>query len=241
MEQTSRRGPTAKQAIAIGMAVATAVEEALTWEQAQHWTQNKGILKEKVLAILSASDTYSRERADWKGFYRKFFGLGADFTGTRVPTKPEGRWRLILIPAGHESNRMLPAMRTHFSVWAADESLDRAVCYDARSALHGSYAVWVRDGVGPDDEYLGKSTDAADTKANIGVTLLERLLLELKFFYETGQHLDCGSVTLCTGSRVLGGYVPGVGWYPDRRKVGVSWFAVDGAYPAHGLRQAVSL
>ena len=45
----------------------------------------------------------------------------------------------------------------------------------------------------------------------IGITLRERLLMEIKYFRETGLHLDInGSVTICSGSLFHSGAVPGI-------------------------------
>ncbi len=45
-----------------------------------------------------------------------------------------------------------------------------------------------------------------------GITLMERLILELKHFEETGKHLDVDKITLCVGSRDSDGGVPSVNW-----------------------------
>jgi len=45
-----------------------------------------------------------------------------------------------------------------------------------------------------------------------GITLEERLVYELKYFEETGNHLDIKNWTLCAGSCYSDGFVPGVYW-----------------------------
>ena len=72
-----------------------------------------------------------------------------------------------------------------------------------------------------------------------GITLEERLLLELFYHWRTNKHLDINNVTLCTGSRDSGGGVPRVGW--DVGKMDVRYY-----YSGHSLdslrsRSAVSL
>ncbi|PIU74766.1 MAG: hypothetical protein COS76_04390 [Candidatus Portnoybacteria bacterium CG06_land_8_20_14_3_00_39_12] len=42
--------------------------------------------------------------------------------------------------------------------------------------------------------------------------MFERIIHELKFFQETGEHLDIDNITLCAGSRGRGGHVPLVSW-----------------------------
>ena len=72
------------------------------------------------------------------------------------------------------------------------------------------------------------------------MTLLERLILEVKYFTETGKHLDVKGVTLCTGSRNSDGNVPYVDWFSDASEVCVGWYDVDDSGPMVGLRSAVS-
>ncbi|MEK7609328.1 MAG: hypothetical protein AAB476_02515, partial [Patescibacteria group bacterium] len=39
-------------------------------------------------------------------------------------------------------------------------------------------------------------------------TLTERLVHEAVYYYRRGEHLDVSNITLCSGSRYRGGYVP---------------------------------
>ncbi len=71
-----------------------------------------------------------------------------------------------------------------------------------------------------------------------GITLLERLLLELKYFLETGKHLDIQNATLCSGSRLDDGNVPYVGW--DDSQLKVSWCYPDDAHDALRAREVVA-
>jgi hypothetical protein len=78
------------------------------------------------------------------------------------------------------------------------------------------YAVWIRDGVEADKETQGLSANNLAKKKNVkGITLLERLLFELKYFSETKKSLDLESITLCSGSRCSDGSVPSVCWFAD--------------------------
>jgi len=91
-----------------------------------------------------------------------------------------------------------------------------------RNALHGTYAIWVRNRVEADDELQNKSASYL-TKANVRtITLLERLILELDYYLETGRHLDTQSFTLCAGSRCPLGSVPFVSW--NGGKLEVIWY-----------------
>ena len=61
-----------------------------------------------------------------------------------------------------------------------------------------------------DEENKNISANEADKKGIKGITLRERLLMELDYFKETGKHLDIDNFTICSGSRYSAGFVPGV-------------------------------
>jgi hypothetical protein len=118
-----------------------------------------------------------------------------------------------------------------FGAWKyTNNSLDQAVPTNDRDTKNGHYAIWVRDRVEADEELKNKSANDLKEASTPGNTLLERLLLELKYFKETGKHLDIENWTLCSGSRDSDGCVPGVGWYGDEMRVG--WY-----YP--GFRRGI--
>ena len=60
-----------------------------------------------------------------------------------------------------------------------------------------------------------------------GITLLERLQLELDYFNETGKHLDIDNLTLCSGSRYSDGSVPYVDWVSSDSTMRVGWCYPD--------------
>ncbi len=93
--------------------------------------------------------------------------------------------------------------------------------------------------VEPDQEFLGKSTKEADPEMKTGITLLERIIFEIKYFIETGNHLDIKGLTFCSGSRYSDGGVPGAIWYSDRFKV--RWYDLAGSGSSCGVRSAVRL
>ncbi|TSC94809.1 MAG: Uncharacterized protein CEN87_343 [Parcubacteria group bacterium Licking1014_1] len=74
----------------------------------------------------------------------------------------------------------------------------------------GSYTISFKRTVEADEENRNLSADDLKKKSVKGITLLERLLLELGYFISTSQHLDVESVTLCAGSRHKNGDIPRV-------------------------------
>ena len=245
MERTSTsKESTVKQILDLAAFVASVLVR-LSFEQVKYLLGNKDtILRKKLQEVFEIPiETYVNLRAEWQKFYSDHFKMVADFSGVVVPEKPsEGLWRLLFIPIGLTLNATLVAMRAKFKVvlYGYGEDLDNAVPTNTRTTTQ-AYAIWVRDGVEPDEKYLGKSTRQADMDGKIGMTLLERLVFEFKFFVETEKHLDLKGLTLCTGSRSSDGDVPYVDFHPSIDKVRVIWCNLVYSHPLSGLRQAVSL
>ncbi len=63
----------------------------------------------------------------------------------------------------------------------------------------------------PSEEFTNKSANdlAKEYPDKHFITLRERILMELEYFEETGEHLDIKNLTLCAGSRYSDGLVPG--------------------------------
>lgn len=164
--------------------------------------------------------------AGWQALYKEI-GIVADFSGLRVPAKKRGFDRLIAIPQGIKIQQVYDVNAQLFGCWKyTSANLDETVTKNDRDPNHdGAYAIWVRERVEADEEWKNKSADQLRERSVPGITLLERLLYELKFFKETGRHLDVKNVTLCSGSRCRDGLVPGVYFYEFNGKVYVSRFS----------------
>lgn len=240
---TKQTSPTIGQLCALVGVIVSILGKMLTFHQVQFWLResNKKLLKQKLREVFGiVIDPFTSAREEWREFYKMQFGLETDFSEVVIPLTPtEGVWRLIFIPTGLTLNATIAAMRKLFKVWVYVEDLDSNIPTNTRNTA-AAYAIWVRQGVEPDVEYLGKSTREADMKGKIGVTLLEHLVHRVKHFVETKEHLDVKGATFCTGSRNTGGYVPHVYWGPAGGGVGVDARGVDGSNPLDGLREAVS-
>lgn len=240
-QTSATKRPTLEMVLALASFIAGVLAK-LSFEQVDTLLKNKnGLLRKKLQEVFEvALDPLMEVRLEWEKFYLDHFGITVDFSGIEIPKQPTGgSWRLIFVPKGLTLNATIVAMQKHFEVWVYTEDLDGNVPTNTRTSAT-SYAVWVQVGDEPDPEYLGQSTRTADMEGKIGITLLERLVLGLKYFIEIGKHLDIEVVTLCTGSRRVGGAVPGVYWYAGNGKVRVDLFDVDIVSAMCGLRQAVS-
>ena len=161
--------------------------------------------------------------SDWEKFYQGVFNIKVDFSNLKIPGKIKGFDRLIIIIPGMTPQILFDKCKKLFPCWKyTNDDLDKIVT-SKRTAVNGPYAIWIRDRQEADEELKNLSANQLKKKRIPGITLEERLLYELKFFQETGKHLDINNITLCAGSVDSGGRVLGVRWCVD--KMGVSWYS----------------
>ena len=175
--------------------------------------------------------------SSWIKLYRDEFGIKLNMDGLKVPAKRGGLNRLIVVAKGVTLNKAFQACRSKFPTWSYSDNLDKDVPTNDRDPKNGTYAIWVKDVQEADEELQNTSADNIKARGIITMTLLERLLYELKFFMETGEHLDVKNFTLCAGSRGSDGRVPDVSWRFDELYVG--WYGPDYAYSRLRARAAV--
>lgn len=143
----------------------------------------------------------------------------------------------IKIEKGMTIENVLAECKKLFPVWRwTDNNLDQLVNSDRTSKK--SYTVKVKANVEADENLKNMSANTLKEKGIIGITLLERLVLELQYFKETGKHLDIDNWTICCGSRHSDGGVPCVGWVDD--KLRVDWDSVVSSYDDGRAREVVS-
>ncbi len=175
---------------------------------------------------------------EWCNFYRDEFGIELNLSNLVIPLKREGCDCLLIIASGITIEQVFQKCKSKFGAWkCTDTDLDQAVPTNDRTNSE-TYAIWVRDRQKADEELMNKSANQLAQEKIPGITLLERLIYELKYFKETGKHLDINSWALCSGSRYTGGDVPSVFW--SDVKLVVYWADVDGADDCLHSREVVS-
>ncbi|EKE11448.1 MAG: hypothetical protein ACD_15C00077G0006 [uncultured bacterium] len=194
---------------------------------------------EAMSGLQQLADTTSQtEVGRWQKFYNKVFGESLDFSNIHIPEKPGDDWWLIILAKGMTPEKLLQKCREKFGVWKwTNDSLDEIVISD-RAAKDVHYAIWVKSNVEADEEFKNISANQLKEQGHNGITLEERLVLELLYFWRTKKHLDIQNWTLCSGSRYASGNVPSVSWSDD--KMGVDWCDPDYAVGRLRSRQAVS-
>lgn len=241
MGQTSKK-PVFKRFEKLGLLAGFIVEFLATIfsdDQIDYHLGHKNELKKKLREVFSITDEFQEIREEWQKFYREKFNWTVDFSTVIIPAMPtNGKWRLIFIPKGMTMNLAFKIASGLFKSWRYTDDLDSAVTKNIRNT-ENNYAIWVRDEVEPDQEFLGKSTRQSDPDIKIGITLLERIIFEIKYFTETSKHLDVKGLTYCSGSRNVDGLVP-YAYLNDNGLFNVSWGGIDFSDSKYGIRSVVS-
>ncbi len=164
----------------------------------------------------------------WVKFYGTFFpgelsacgGPGVIWS-VSVPEERSDFERLLVVIPGITAERVYDECAKHFKCGRYTADLDKSVTVNDRSASSGAYAAWVRARIEADEELQNLSANDMPTHSRKGITLLERLVLELQQWSENDKHLDIVNITLCAGSRDADGCVPCAYW--DDRTFRVRW------------------
>ena len=194
-------------------------------------------------AEVRSADDLGHQIGEWKQFYAEHFGLEDTETlmrDSQVPPMKAGFGQLIVVQQGLTLNQVYAVCESKFKCWRYSDDLDASVTKNDRMPTK-DYAIWIQNGRIEVDEEL-KNLSANDlTKKNIaGITLLERLLYELFYFWKTKKHLDIKNVTLCSGSRLSDGNVPRVDWHAGGREVYVFWYRPSDSVAGIRARAVVS-
>ncbi len=221
--------------------VLTEIFYAMTDAELQRWIGDKEGVRKNLRTAFKITDSFIEEKERWRKFYQKHFAIGLPWDKTlEIPAKPtEGKWRLLIIAQDLTMNQVYDRMTKLFTCWKYADDLDKSITKNARDTKK-SYAIWVRDEAEPDSDFLGKSTRRADPDMKIGVTVLERMIHEIDYFSETGNHLDVKGVTFCSGSRDSDGRVPDM-YLSTNGEVRVHWYNLGNSNSKRGVRRAVTL
>lgn len=194
----------------------------------------------EVVELVNArisSRIYTGAISEWQKFYQKIFNITVDLSQVRIPEPKQGFNWLVIMFQGLTSQKLFDKCKALFRAWKwTDKSLDKVLdqTKSARNPANGTYAVWVRDRGEADEELKNKSAHDLQRENIQGITLEERLLLELFYCWKTKKHLDISNWTLCSGSRYSGGDVPRVRWVVLVDGLDVGWYCP--AYAADCLR-----
>lgn len=172
----------------------------------------------------------SKIKLTWQKIYKEWFNLEKDFSNLEIPSIYNNRKHFAVIVA-EEINMSLvgEAIKKEFKIWVHNEDLDVSGIKNDRDSKKGDYVVFFKKNIEADEEFKDLSANKLAETGHKGITLLERLLLEVLYFNETKKHLDIKNVTICTGSRGFCGRVPRVFWNSGHGKLRVDWNYPDSA------------
>jgi len=190
-------------------------------ELIEYWTERRRELASGIwdFVNIGARNTIPAMLVNWQKFYLEKFGLEKNFSNISVPDKPNGFCRLLVLPAGITSDVVLAKCREYFEF--REDPVHGSSCPINDRGNINDYAVWVPESVGPDGESKNISASDCWHRCISGITFAERLIYELKYFSETGAHLDTSSVTICAGSHYGDDTVPVVCFNSYSKRVAV--------------------
>jgi len=207
----------------------------------QGWIENPKALQKLLLGLCPPSAD-ALHGLYWDKVYEAL-GMSAEYEEFAQANSAQDDPNLWIVPVvkGVTCNKVVAGLKklgVKFYLYTDD--LDKAVPTNDRDPSNGSYVIGFARNVEADKENKNLSANTLKSRHK-GITLLERLILELGYFLATRKHLDNENITLCAGSRGRDGYVPSVSWYSDDREVYVFWYDPDISRAYLRSRSAVSL
>ena len=144
-------------------------------------------------------------------------------------------WNRLKMTSSDTAASLYSECQKLFPCWCWNEAKLANIVSD-RS---GDYEIGFAPNIEADEDFKNLSVNDLKERGIQGITLPERLKLELQYYKATGKHLDIDYFTLCAGSRYSDGSVPGVRcWSSD--ELGVGWDDPDVRNGVLRSRRAVS-
>lgn len=218
---------TARQMKKLASLVTGAIPSDLPSELARKWIDSKRDLEETIRRILLNKSEISRfADINWKIVY-KLLGMKADYESTignlKIAENNDTTWTIPVLK-GLTCKKIIACLKKlGVNVKKDICNPDDEVKINDRDPKKDSYSIGFRRAIEADEENRNLSADDLKNRGGKGITLLERLLLELGYFASTGQHLDIESVTLCAGSVHKNGYTPRVCCRSGVLRIFVCW------------------
>lgn len=207
-------------------------------EVALDWINNPSSLAEVLEIALSkeTAQTYNThfQKLKWLQFYRSVFDLKLDLNFT-LPKSKYGFNGMVIVHQEVNENIVYGKCVELFDRkgWSYSKSLTLSCSdKDVVKTRTKPYGVWIRNYTQASMEFPGMSCKDHNKNKNIfGMTLLERLLLELKYYWESGEHLDTESLTLCYGNLPNQHQnIPYVSWTSDGMEIGIHHIEASDSY-----------
>ena len=161
-----------------------------------------------------------------------------DIAGLTIPELPRGFNQIAINPVGQlRKEKLFELCSKKFLAWKYYNDLDKTTAKE-QARPKTTYVFGYRGGTEPDKEHLGKSHNKAMAEGMTFLTLEERIWAELRYFANTGRHLDEVGWTI-TSSLASDGIAFGAGWDSGDRRFRVRGYRCSDAYPNDGPCEAV--
>lgn len=219
---------TARQMKKLISILAEAIPSDLASGLARKWIDNKRELEQTVRKILlNKNETREVTEINWKIVYESL-GMQMDYESKISSLKSAQAQGITMwtIPVlkGLTCKKVIVCLnKLGVNIKKYIKNPDAEVKNDRDPNKDGSYSISFKRTIEADEENRNLSADDLKKKNAKGITLLERLLLELGYFTSTGQHMDVESVTLCTGSCHRSGDTPRVCYRSGFLRIYVCW------------------
>jgi hypothetical protein len=179
-----------------------------------------------------------------KVFWKKFFNRDFNLYAGQIPEEKEGPGWLLVMPKGLTYDEVEEVMWKQFKCRKhTNKKISEVIDLEKEvRKTTETYAIRLRDTIEADEVHKNKSANMIKEEGINGITLLERMVLGIFFWWISGKkkHLDYGSCTLCSGSRYLDGNVPYTGFGSGDDRVFICWYQPDRRSDILGVRQVVS-
>lgn len=220
------RFASARQMLELGSTILRSLPKDMTEQTALEWIGQPDSIAKILRNAFMMPAVYAQEVYDsWRAMYKELFGYDTPEV-VPIPTRNVmNGLSLIVVAEGCSVRPVFTLCQKYFPCTVRErggqDGLGTACSINNRSA-DKTYAVWIRNRMEADGEFKYKSANELRDSGHDGITLLERLLYELKFFRESGEHLDFATGTLCTGTVTMFGgtaYIPVVAWESGSLKI----------------------
>lgn len=218
---------TARQMKKLVSTITGAIPSDLPSKLARKWIDNKRDLEETIRKILlNKSENLKVAEINWKIVY-EMLGMQTEYKSTIASLKidkSDATWTIPVLK-GLTCNRVISCLkRLCVDIKKYIKNPDIDINHNDRDPnIDGSYTISFRRTIEADEENRNLSADDLKKKGAEGITLLERLLIELGYFISTSQHLDMESVSLCAGSLHRSGNTPRVCYRSGSLRIYVCW------------------
>jgi signal peptidase I len=164
----------------------------------------------------------SKLKEFWTFVYDNWFDEVVDFSDVIIPRiyNPKEHFGVI-VSANTSIIKVIKTVEKRLNMHVYLGACQDKVIKNHNRPLNKNYVVIFENNIASDRWYMDLSANDLEKRGVVGITLLERLLLEILYYQKTFNHLEGETSTLCAGSRNADNNTFNVFWNSDLGKVHV--------------------